>query len=220
MVAGLAQQDAATGLVLRSHPSYPARTGWSATPSSLTRTRRTGSSPIQVCDATVSSDLRSSPLALDEHAPVTPASSPTEADAPQPQPQPQPQPSLLAPPPDARERTRISAVWFGIVVAAAFLVLLLVFILQNTVPVKVSFFTAEGSVPLGVLLLFAAIGGVLVAAVSASLRILQIRRRLGASMAPTASSGPVVATEHASDQGADAPAQDQAGMNSGVESAA
>jgi uncharacterized integral membrane protein len=56
-------------------------------------------------------------------------------------------------------------------------VLLLVFVLQNTVPVKVSFFAADGSVPLGVLVLFAAVAGVLVAAVFASLRILQIRRR-------------------------------------------
>jgi uncharacterized integral membrane protein len=141
------------------------------------------------------------------------ASSPTEADAPPPETQ-QGLPTLL---PDARERTRISAIWFGIVVAAVFLVLLLVFILQNTVPVKVSFFTAEGSVPLGVLLLFAAIGGVLVAAVSASLRIFQIRHRVGASREPIASSGPVVATEYASDQGSGAPAHDQAGMNGRVE---
>ena len=75
--------------------------------------------------------------------------------------------------------TRISGTWAGIIVGALVLVLLLVFVLQNTKAVKVSFFTANGDIPLGVALIFAAIGGVLLAAVAASLRIIQIRRRLG-----------------------------------------
>ena len=75
--------------------------------------------------------------------------------------------------------TRISGTWAGIIVGALVLVLLLVFVLQNTKAVKVSFFTANGDIPLGVALIFAAIGGVLLAAVAASLRIMQIRRRLG-----------------------------------------
>lgn len=75
--------------------------------------------------------------------------------------------------------TRISATWAGIIVGALVLALLLVFVLQNTKSVKVSFFTADGDIPLGVALVFSAIGGVLLAAAAASLRILQIRRRLG-----------------------------------------
>jgi uncharacterized integral membrane protein len=59
-------------------------------------------------------------------------------------------------------------------------VLLLIFILQNTKSVKVSFFTASGSMPLGVALLLAAVGGVLIAGVAASLRIWQLRHRLKA----------------------------------------
>jgi uncharacterized integral membrane protein len=58
------------------------------------------------------------------------------------------------------------------------LVVLLVFIIQNTSSVKVSFLTASGDLPLGVALLFAAGGGVLLAGVAASLRIWQLRRRL------------------------------------------
>ena len=54
-------------------------------------------------------------------------------------------------------RTRISAVWFGVVAAALVLVLLLIFILQNTRSVKVTFFTVSGTVPVGVALLFAAL---------------------------------------------------------------
>ena len=82
--------------------------------------------------------------------------------------------------------TRISGTWAGIIVGALVLVLLLVFVLQNTKAVKVSFFTANGDIPLGVALIFAAIGGVLLAAVAASLRIIQIRRRLGGGRTPEA----------------------------------
>jgi uncharacterized integral membrane protein len=61
------------------------------------------------------------------------------------------------------------------------LVLLLIFILQNTESVKVSYFTAHGTMPLGVALLLAAIGGILLAGLVASLRIWQLRHRLSSS---------------------------------------
>jgi uncharacterized integral membrane protein len=76
-------------------------------------------------------------------------------------------------------RTRISAVWFGVVAAALVLVLLLIFILQNTRSVKVTYFTVSGTIPVGVALLFAAIGGLLLAGLVASLRIWQLHHRLG-----------------------------------------
>ena len=75
-------------------------------------------------------------------------------------------------------RTRISTAWVGVLGAALVLVLLLVFILQNLDSVRITFFTATGSFPLGAALLLAAVGGVLLAGVVASLRILQLRRRL------------------------------------------
>jgi uncharacterized integral membrane protein len=75
-------------------------------------------------------------------------------------------------------RTRISAAWIWITVGAVVLALLLVFILQNTRSVKISFFTANGTLPLGVALLLAAIGGLLLAGIVASLRIWQLRHRL------------------------------------------
>lgn len=78
-------------------------------------------------------------------------------------------------------RTRISGTWVVIVAAAVVLALLLVFILQNTKSVKVSYFTANGMMPLGVALLLAAVGGVLLAGVVGSLRIWQLRRRLTVS---------------------------------------
>ena len=75
-------------------------------------------------------------------------------------------------------RTRISAAWIGVIAGAVVLALLLVFILQNTRSVKISFFTANGTLPLGVALLLATIGGLLLAGVVASLRIWQLRHRL------------------------------------------
>jgi uncharacterized integral membrane protein len=75
-------------------------------------------------------------------------------------------------------RTRISGTWVAVLIATLVLVLLLVFILQNTKSVKVSYFTANGTMPLGVALLLAAIGGVLIAGLVASLRIWQLRHRL------------------------------------------
>jgi uncharacterized integral membrane protein len=50
------------------------------------------------------------------------------------------------------------------IAGALLLVLLLVFILQNTRTVRVSYFTATGSMPLGIALLLAAIAGLLLAA--------------------------------------------------------
>ena len=75
-------------------------------------------------------------------------------------------------------RTRISAVWFGVIIGVVVLVLDLVFIIQNSQSVKVSFFTGSINMPLGVALLLAAVGGVLLAGIVASLRIWQLRHRL------------------------------------------
>jgi uncharacterized integral membrane protein len=74
--------------------------------------------------------------------------------------------------------TRISAAWFGIVASALVLILLLIFILQNMKSVKITFFTASGTIPVGVALLLAAIGGLLLAGLVASLRIWQLHHRL------------------------------------------
>jgi uncharacterized integral membrane protein len=74
--------------------------------------------------------------------------------------------------------TRVSRAWIGIIAGALVLVLLLIFILQNTRDVKVSYFTLTGTMPLGVALLLAAISGLLLAGGVASMRIWQLRRRL------------------------------------------
>jgi uncharacterized integral membrane protein len=88
------------------------------------------------------------------------------------------EPVSTSPRPHPTGRTRISATWVAVIVATLVLVMLLVFILQNTESVEVSYFTAEGTMPLGVALLLAAVGGVLLAGLVASLRIWQLRHRL------------------------------------------
>ena len=75
-------------------------------------------------------------------------------------------------------RSRTSALWIGVIVFAAVLVLLLIFILQNTQPVQISYFALSGSVSLAVAMLLAAVAGVLLAAIAGSLRIWQLRRRM------------------------------------------
>jgi uncharacterized integral membrane protein len=64
------------------------------------------------------------------------------------------------------------------------LVLLLVFILQNTSSVHLSYFSAHWTSPLGVALLFAALGGALLAVVVASLRMWQLRHRFNQAQRP------------------------------------
>jgi uncharacterized integral membrane protein len=58
------------------------------------------------------------------------------------------------------------------------LLLLAVFILQNTQQVRVSFLGWQGSAPLAATLLIAAVAGAFVVAAAGLLRILQLRRRV------------------------------------------
>jgi uncharacterized integral membrane protein len=57
------------------------------------------------------------------------------------------------------------------------LIFLLVFILQNGGNATIYFLWGEASLPLGVALLFAAIGGAVLVAVVGAARILQLRRQ-------------------------------------------
>lgn len=78
-------------------------------------------------------------------------------------------------------RTRLSGIWAGVIIGVVVLAFLLAFIIQNSQSVKVSVFTLSANMPLGVALLLAAVGGVLLAGIVASLRIWQLRHRLHGS---------------------------------------
>ncbi|MBH5141972.1 DUF1049 domain-containing protein [Rhodococcus erythropolis] len=66
--------------------------------------------------------------------------------------------------------------WVAVAMGAIVVIILLIFILQNTKQVAISFFAWDFELPLGVALLLAAIGGVLVMASVGGARIWQLRR--------------------------------------------
>lgn len=72
--------------------------------------------------------------------------------------------------------TRASTAWITWCVTALVLVGLIVFILQNTSKTDVSFLWMDGSAPLGVMLLIAAVGAALITALLGTIRITQLRR--------------------------------------------
>lgn len=82
-----------------------------------------------------------------------------------------------AAPAAARKHSRAGAAWVALVVAAIVMIFLLIFIVQNSDPVQVRYFGFEGTLPLGVAMLFAAIAGALTAGLLGTVRILQLRAR-------------------------------------------
>lgn len=76
--------------------------------------------------------------------------------------------------PEVRKQTRISAAFVALAVGIIVLVLLLIFILQNHETTTVRYFGAEGSMQLGVLLLFSAAGGALIVVIFGAARIAQL----------------------------------------------
>ncbi|HET9060977.1 MAG TPA: lipopolysaccharide assembly protein LapA domain-containing protein [Acidimicrobiales bacterium] len=76
---------------------------------------------------------------------------------------------------NGRGHTRTSATWTAVAAALVFLVIVVVFLLENLQRVRVTFFGAHWSVPLAVdLLLAVVLGGLIVFCVGA-VRILQVR---------------------------------------------
>lgn len=111
-------------------------------------------------------------------APNDPAQQPGPAQRPAPgQAVPKPAtPGQPLPPDHALQRTRLSGVWAAVGCFTVILVLLLIFILQNSRTVEVSYFGAHGHLPLGVALLLAAVAGVFLIVLPGAARIIQLRR--------------------------------------------
>jgi len=87
------------------------------------------------------------------------------------------------PPPGLDERGRVrsgrvSAAWVGSIGTAIFLILLIIFIAQNSRKVTLHFFGWAGQFSLALTILLSAVIGVLLVAIPGSLRILQLRRAL------------------------------------------
>jgi uncharacterized integral membrane protein len=75
-------------------------------------------------------------------------------------------------------RTRTSATFKSLMAGTVVLVLLLVFILENTERAKVTYFGASGHLPLGVALLLAAVAGALIVGIVGTARIFQLRKHV------------------------------------------
>jgi uncharacterized integral membrane protein len=102
----------------------------------------------------------------------------SEARAPEPPVTPEPIPSAARPEPAAPPATKTGIAFSGLLAGAIVLIVLLVFILENTASVRISFFGASGHLPLGVALLLAAIGGALLTGIVGAARIVQLRRHV------------------------------------------
>lgn len=72
-------------------------------------------------------------------------------------------------------RTRLGGLWVVLTSGAVVLLILLIFILENSQRVEISFFGAHGHLPLGVALLFAAVFGILLVVIPGAGRIIQLR---------------------------------------------
>ena len=105
-----------------------------------------------------------------------------------PEPEPAPAESSLPPEPEVApanaestlaehtiEPTRTSMVWTMVGIGVVLLVAILVFILQNSQRVRMQFLMVNGTLPLGVALLFAALLGALLVLVAGAARVLQLR---------------------------------------------
>jgi len=69
-------------------------------------------------------------------------------------------------------------VWVAITVAVVLLVLLIIFIAENSRDVTISFLGANGTLSLGLAMLIAAVAGVVITLLVGTTRILQLRREV------------------------------------------
>lgn len=98
------------------------------------------------------------------------------------QPPPEVTPEVAVPPAAAAKQesavkfTRAAALWSALITGFVILIVLLVFIMQNTDSTTINFFGWEWNLPVGVAILLAAVcGGLLTVAVGTA-RIVQLRR--------------------------------------------
>ena len=80
------------------------------------------------------------------------------------------------PPQSAVHRTRIAALWGALAIGFLVLIVLLIFIAQNTESAEFAFLGWRWSLPLGVAILFAAVAGGLLTVAVGAVRIFQLRR--------------------------------------------
>jgi putative membrane protein len=88
-----------------------------------------------------------------------------------------PQPAAApGPPKSGWVHTRISGMWTSLIAAAVGLIVVMIFIIQNSHAVNISFLGAHLRLSLAVALLLATIAGALIMAAAGTARIAQLRR--------------------------------------------
>lgn len=120
----------------------------------------------------MTSDLPASP---DQPGPK-PAPKPDQPTSPPDVPKSQPPVPSKTQPPAAPKFTRAGALWSALIVGFLILIVLLIFIAQNTRPVDLAFIGWRWSLPTGVAILGAAVAGGLLTVAAGTARILQLRR--------------------------------------------
>ncbi len=95
-------------------------------------------------------------------------------------PAPEPKTVTKAPVPDGAVEdvkfTRAAALWSSLIAGFLVLIVLLIFITQNTASVDFTFLTWHWSLPLGVAILLAAVAGGLLTSLVSAARMFQLRR--------------------------------------------
>ena len=76
------------------------------------------------------------------------------------------------------QATKVSGLWIGLIATALFVILLVIFIAQNSRRITLHFFGWHGQFSLALTILLSAVLGILLVAIPGSLRILQLRRAL------------------------------------------
>ena len=87
-----------------------------------------------------------------------------------------PAPDSLAPPESAVKFTRAASLWSSLTAGFLILIVLLIFITQNTSSAQFAFFNLHWTLPLGVAILLASVCGGLITVLAGTARIYQLRR--------------------------------------------
>jgi uncharacterized integral membrane protein len=85
-------------------------------------------------------------------------------------------PDTIPPPESAVKYTRAASLWSSLTMGFLILIVLLIFITQNTTSAQIAFLPWHWSLPLGVAILLAAVGGGLLTVLVGTARIFQLRR--------------------------------------------
>lgn len=116
----------------------------------------------------MTSDPHMPPKQPARSTPAVPAEPPPGTVTPPPVPAPQPE--------SAVKLTRMAAAWWALAVGLLILIVLLVFVAQNTDSITIQFLAWHWSSPKGIAFLLAAVGGALVTVLAGTARMVQLRR--------------------------------------------